>query len=41
MLRLILGGIALATVGYGVKKYIEDDINISTFFDDKVLILGR
>jgi hypothetical protein len=41
MLKLILGGIALATVGYGVKKFIEDDINISTFFDDKVLILGQ
>ena len=34
MLRLILGGIALATVGYGVKKYIEDDFKDS--IEDKI-----
>ena len=41
MLRLILGGIALATVGYGVKKYIEDDIDRSIAFDEKMLELGQ
>jgi len=41
MLRLILGSIALATVGYGVKKYIKDDIDRSIAFDEKMLELGQ
>ena len=28
MLRYIIGGVALAATGYGVKKYLESDINI-------------
>ena len=41
MLRLILGGIALATVGYGVKKYIEDDIDRAIAFDEQMIKLGQ
>ena len=32
MLRYILGGVALAATGYGVKKYLESDINIFDTF---------
>ena len=31
MLRLILGGVALAVTGYGVKKYFEDESNCQEF----------
>ena len=31
MLRFILGGVALAVTGYGVKKYFEDETNCQEF----------
>ena len=31
MLRFILGGVALAVTGYGVKKYFEDESNCQEF----------
>lgn len=31
MLRFILGGVALAVTGYGVKKYFEDETNFQEF----------
>mgnify|MGYP000925264267 FL=1 len=31
MLRFILGGVALAVTGYGVKKYCEDESNCEEF----------
>ena len=33
MLRFILGGVALAVTGYGVKKYFEDESNCEKFED--------
>ncbi len=32
MLRYVLGGVALAATGYGVKRYLENDINIFDTF---------
>ena len=34
MLRYIIGGVALAATGYGVKKYLESDINIFDTFSE-------
>lgn len=34
MLRYIIGGVALAATGYGVKKYLENDINIFDTFSE-------
>lgn len=35
MLRYVLGGVALAATGYGVKRYLENDINIFDTFRNK------
>lgn len=34
MLRYIFGGVALAATGYGVKRYLESDINIFDTFSE-------
>lgn len=34
MLRYVLGGVALAATGYGVKRYLESDINIFDTFSE-------
>ena len=38
MLRFILGGVALAVTGYGVKKYFEDETNCQEF-ENSVCVL--
>jgi len=32
MIRYVLGGVALAATGYGLKRYIEDEIEISSIY---------
>lgn len=37
MIPLVLGGIALTAVGYGLKKYCEEDMSRCDGFNDKLL----
>lgn len=41
MLRLILGGVALAVTGYGVKKYFEDETNCQEFENSVCVLIDK
>lgn len=32
MIRYVLGGVVLAATGYGLKRYIEDEIAINSLY---------